>query len=75
MESSSHHVGSFIVVHTLGWWPAGLVALCHVGSLFPRPGIEPVSPPFLGRLSTTGLPGKIPEVTCNVKVNVTSQKC
>ena len=40
VESSSHHVGSFFVVHTLEWWHAGLVAVWHVGSSFPSQALN-----------------------------------
>ena len=63
--SSSHHVGSFAVVHRFSSCGHGLVAevfgfRCSMGYgiLVPSPGIEPTSSALQGRFLITGPPGK-----------------
>ena len=65
MESSLHHMRSFIVAHRLSncgsqaqelWHGLNFFVAC--GILVPQPGIKPTSPALKGRFLTTGPPGK-----------------
>ena len=49
-STGSRRAGSVVVAHGLSWSVA-----CGI---FPRPGLEPVSPALAGRFSTTAPPGK-----------------